>query len=179
MSVPDSAPKVLRVIGTAQVRSDGEDKVRGRAVFGDDFHLKNMLHGGVLRSPHAHARIVSIDTSKAAANHLVRELAIEMAPLVRVNAVAPATVVKGSTMFPRDRVIASLTKYEIPFGDDDSTDDLREKLAAFYARRSLTQTPIEPEDQAEAIFLLLSPRLSKTTGHVIPVDGGLQDGFLR
>ena len=116
---------------------------------------------------------------EAAANHLVRELAIEMAPLVRVNAVAPATVVKGSTMFPRDRVIASLTKYEIPFSEDDPTDELRDKLAAFYARRSLTQTPIEPEDQAEAIFLLLSARLSKTTGHVIPVDGGLQDGFLR
>jgi len=56
---------------------------------------------------------------------------------------------------------------------------LREKLATFYARRSLTQTPIEPDDQAEAVFLLLSSRLSKTTGHVIPVDGGLQDGFLR
>jgi len=122
---------------------------------------------------------LAYDTSKAAANHLVRELAVEMAPLVRVNAVAPATVVKGSTMFPRDRVIASLSKYEIPFSEDESTDELREKLAAFYAKRSLTQTPIEPEDQAEAIFLLVSPRLSKTTGHVIPVDGGLQDGFLR
>jgi len=122
---------------------------------------------------------LAYDTSKAAANHLMRELAIEMAPLVRVNAVAPATVVKGSTMFPRDRVIASLTKYEIAFSDDESTEDLRNKLAAFYAQRSLTQTPIEPEDQAEAIFLLVSRRLSKTTGHVIPVDGGLQDGFLR
>jgi len=122
---------------------------------------------------------LAYDTSKAAANHLVRELAIEMAPLVRVNAVAPATVVKGSTMFPRDRVIASLSKYEIPFADGESTEALRSKLAAFYAKRSLTQTPIEPEDQAEAIFLLLSQRLSKTTGHVIPVDGGLQDGFLR
>src|SRR5215831_7197139 len=61
---------------------------------------------------------LAYDTSKAAANHLVRELAVEMAPLVRVNAVAPATVVKGSTMFPRDRVIASLTKYEIDFSED-------------------------------------------------------------
>jgi len=122
---------------------------------------------------------LAYDASKAAANHLVRELAIEMAPLVRVNAVAPATVVKGSTMFPRERVIASLTKYEIPFSEDESADELRDKLAAFYARRSLTQTPIEPEDLAEAIFLFVSPRLSKTTGHIIPVDGGLQDGFLR
>jgi rhamnulose-1-phosphate aldolase/alcohol dehydrogenase len=122
---------------------------------------------------------LAYDTSKAAANHLARELAIELAPLVRVNAVAPATVVKGSTMFPRDRVIASLSKYEIAFSDAETTEDLRDKLAAFYAKRSLTQTAIEPEDQAEAIFLLVSKRLSKTTGHVIPVDGGLQDGFLR
>ena len=122
---------------------------------------------------------LAYDASKAAANHLTRELAVEMAPLVRVNAVAPATVVKGSTMFPRDRVIASLTKYKIPFDEGEATEDLRDKLAAFYASRSLTQAAIEPEDQAEAIFLLLSRRLSKTTGHVLPVDGGLQDGFLR
>jgi NAD(P)-dependent dehydrogenase (short-subunit alcohol dehydrogenase family) len=122
---------------------------------------------------------LAYDTSKAAANHLVRELAVEMAPLVRVNAVAPATVVKGSTMFPRDRVIASLAKYGIPHSESDSTDALRDTLAAFYAKRSLTQRAIEPEDQAEAILLLVTERLSRTTGHVIPVDGGLQDGFLR
>jgi rhamnulose-1-phosphate aldolase/alcohol dehydrogenase len=122
---------------------------------------------------------LAYDASKAAANHLVRELAIELAPLVRVNAVAPATVVKGSTMFPRDRVIASLTKYGIAFDETGTTEDLRDKLAGFYAARSLTRLAIEPEDQAEAIFLLVSRRLSKTTGHVIPVDGGLQDGFLR
>ena len=122
---------------------------------------------------------LAYDASKAAANHLVRELAIELAPLVRVNAVAPATVVKGSTMFPRDRVIASLTKYGIVFSEEESTEDLRDKLAGFYAKRSLTQTLIEPEDQAEAIFLLVSERMSKTTGHIIPVDGGLREGFLR
>jgi len=119
------------------------------------------------------------DASKAAANHLVRELAIEMAPLVRVNAVAPATVVKGSSMFPRERVIASLSKYGLSFSEEESSDALRDKLAAFYAKRSLTLQAIGPEDQAEAIFLLVSRRLSKTTGHVIPVDGGLADGFLR
>ena len=142
------------------------------------------LRGNIVLTTSANAVVakkgsLAYDTSKAAANHLVRELAVEMAPLVRVNAIAPATVVKGSSMFPRDRVIASLTKYEIPFSENESTDELREKLATFYARRSLTQTPIEPDDQAEAVFLLLSSRLSKTTGHVIPVDGGLQDGFLR
>jgi len=161
--------------------------VTGAYIVADEAHKvfkQQGLRANVVLTTSANAVVakkgsVAYDTSKAAANHLVRELAIEMAPLVRVNAVAPATVVKGSTMFPRDRVIASLAKYEIPFSETEATDELREKLAAFYAKRSLTQTPIEPDDQAEAIFLLLSSRLSKTTGHVIPVDGGLQDGFLR
>lgn len=122
---------------------------------------------------------LAYDTSKAAANHLVRELAMELSPLVRVNAVAPATVVKGSAMFPRDRVMASLSKYDIPYEESASTEELRDQLAQFYAERTLTKQPITPEDQAEAIFLLLSERLAKTTGQIIPVDGGLQEAFLR
>lgn len=122
---------------------------------------------------------LAYDASKAAANHLTRELAIELAPLVRVNAVAPATVVSGSTMFPRERVISSLVKYGIGFDEGESTEALRGKLAGFYASRTLTRSPIVPEDQAEAIFLLVSYRLAKTTGHILPVDGGLADGFLR
>jgi rhamnulose-1-phosphate aldolase/alcohol dehydrogenase len=122
---------------------------------------------------------VAYDVSKAAANHLVRELAIELAPLVRVNAVAPATVVQGSAMFPRDRVIASLSKYKIEFEDDEPTEQLTEKLSEFYADRTLTRKPITPADQAEAVFLLLGKRLSKTTGQIIPVDGGLHEAFLR
>ena len=161
--------------------------VTGAYIVGDEAHRifrRQGLPASLVLTTSANAVVakkgsVAYDTSKAAANHLVRELAVEMAPLVRVNGVAPATVVKGSTMFPRDRVIASLTKYEIPFQEGESTEELREKLAGFYARRSLTQSPIEPDDQAEAIFLLVSKRLSKTTGHVVPVDGGLQDGFLR
>ena len=122
---------------------------------------------------------VAYDTSKAAANHLVRELAIELAPLIRVNGVAPATVVQGSAMFPRDRVIASLAKYAIPYSEDEDSETLTNKLAQFYANRTLTRDAITPADQSEAIFLLLSNRLSKTTGQVITVDGGLHEAFLR
>lgn len=121
---------------------------------------------------------LAYDTSKAAANHLVRELAIELAPLARVNGLAPATVVEGSSMFPRERVIVSLTKYGVPFSDDESTEDLRAKLSRFYADRTLLKRPITPADQAEAIFLLLTDGLSKTTGQIITVDGGLPEAFL-
>jgi NAD(P)-dependent dehydrogenase (short-subunit alcohol dehydrogenase family) len=106
-------------------------------------------------------------------------MAIELAPLVRVNAVAPATVVQGSAMFPRDRVIGSLAKYNIPYTETEETPSLVTKLAQFYADRTLTKTPITPADQAEAYFLLVSERLSKTTGQVIAVDGGLHEAFLR
>ena len=122
---------------------------------------------------------LAYDTSKAAANHLVRELAVELAPLVRVNGVAPATVVQGSGMFPRDRVIASLAKYNIEYTEDEPTEALTEKLAQFYANRTLLKRPITPADQAEAVFLLLTDRLRQTTGQVITVDGGLHEAFLR
>lgn len=55
----------LRTVGTRPIRHDGVDKVTGRADFGADVHWHGMLQGRVLRSPHAHARILSIDTSKA------------------------------------------------------------------------------------------------------------------
>ncbi len=122
---------------------------------------------------------VAYDTSKAAANHLVRELAVELAPLVRVNGVAPATVVEGSAMFPRERVISSLAKYKIPYSDDEPTAQLTSKLSRFYADRTLLKRPITPADQAEAMFLLLSNRLRQTTGQIITVDGGLHEAFLR
>jgi NAD(P)-dependent dehydrogenase (short-subunit alcohol dehydrogenase family) len=119
------------------------------------------------------------DTSKSAVNHLVRELAIGLAPHVRVNGIAPATVVAGSTMFPRDRVIQSLEKYDVAFREGESTEELRSKLAEFYAQRTLTRKPILPQDCANAVVWLLSDESAKTTGHVIPVDGGLPEAFLR
>jgi rhamnulose-1-phosphate aldolase/alcohol dehydrogenase len=122
---------------------------------------------------------VAYDCSKAAANHLIRELAVELAPLVRVNGVAPATVVQGSAMFPRERVVGSLAKYGIAYSADEPTAVLVEKLARFYAERSLTKVPVTPADQAEAVFLLVGDRLAKTTGQILAVDGGLHEAFLR
>ena len=55
----------FNVVGTRPIRHDGADKVTGRARYSADLHLPGMLYGKVLRSPHAHARIRSIDTSKA------------------------------------------------------------------------------------------------------------------
>jgi rhamnose utilization protein RhaD (predicted bifunctional aldolase and dehydrogenase)/NAD(P)-dependent dehydrogenase (short-subunit alcohol dehydrogenase family) len=119
------------------------------------------------------------DTSKTALNHLIRELSMKLGPQVRVNGIAPATVVAGSTMFPRDRVIQSLEKYQIAFAESESTEDLRSKLADFYAQRTLTKRPILPQDCAAAIVWLAGDQSAKTTGHIIPVDGGLSEAFLR
>jgi len=119
------------------------------------------------------------DTSKTALNHLIRELSIKLGPHVRVNGIAPATVVAGSTMFPRDRVIHALKKYKISFSESESTEELRAKLADFYAQRTLTKQPILPQDCAAAIVWLAGDQSAKTTGHVIPVDGGLSEAFLR
>jgi rhamnose utilization protein RhaD (predicted bifunctional aldolase and dehydrogenase)/NAD(P)-dependent dehydrogenase (short-subunit alcohol dehydrogenase family) len=119
------------------------------------------------------------DVSKSAINHLIRELAVGLGPLVRVNGIAPATVIAGSSMFPRDRVIVALRKYSIHFDESESTEDLRGKLAEFYARRTITRRPILPIDNANAICWLAGEQSAKTTGHVIPVDGGLPEAFLR
>ncbi|MBI2510405.1 MAG: bifunctional rhamnulose-1-phosphate aldolase/short-chain dehydrogenase [Opitutae bacterium] len=156
------------VVGDEAAKTWKEQGLRGNLVFTTSANAVVAKKGSV-----------AYDTSKAAANHLVRELAIELAPLVRVNGVAPATVVQGSAMFPRDRVIGSLAKYNIPYTDHEATESLVKKLAQFYADRTLTKAPITPADQAEAYFLLVSQRLSKTTGQVITVDGGLHEAFLR
>lgn len=122
---------------------------------------------------------LAYDTSKAAANHLVRELAVTFAPLVRVNGVAPATVLEGSSMFPRERVVASLAKYKLPHDDSASDEELRDALSAFYAKRTLTGRPVTLASQVQAITAFLTDDFSKTTGQIVNVDGGLAAAFLR
>jgi CO/xanthine dehydrogenase Mo-binding subunit len=62
------ASKEFKIVGKRPVRPDGADKVTGRAKYGADVHMAGLLHGKILRSPHAHARIVSIDVSRAEAH---------------------------------------------------------------------------------------------------------------
>ena len=68
--------KKYKVVGTRPVRHDGTDKVTGRAKYGADYQTSGLLHGKILRSPHAHANIRSIDTSKASAYPGVRAILI-------------------------------------------------------------------------------------------------------
>ncbi len=142
------------------------------------------LDAGIVLTSSANAVVAkrgseAYDVSKAAVSHLIRELAVSLAPLVRVNGISPATVIRGSTMFPRERVMASLTKYNIKFDDAAGDDELRNLLAEFYAKRTLTHQPIDPSDCARAILFLAGPESRCTTGHIIPVDGGLTEAFLR
>ncbi|QDU76638.1 4-hydroxybenzoyl-CoA reductase subunit alpha [Bremerella volcania] len=59
--------KQYKVLGTRPIRHDGTDKVTGRAIYTNDVHFPDMVHGKILRSPHAHAKIKSVDTSAAQA----------------------------------------------------------------------------------------------------------------
>ncbi|MGB0507133.1 MAG: xanthine dehydrogenase family protein molybdopterin-binding subunit [Pikeienuella sp.] len=67
MAFDDLKKDGFKQVGTRPLRPDGVDKVTGRAQFGADKAAPGMLHGAILRSPHAHAKIISIDTSKAEA----------------------------------------------------------------------------------------------------------------
>ena len=99
--------KEYKVVGTRPVRHDGADKVTGRAVYGADLQLAGVLHGAIVRSPHAHARIKSIDTSKAEALPGVK------AVVVSADLPAPggqvADIGDGDTplKYIRDNVLAS------------------------------------------------------------------------
>ena len=64
-----------KVLGTRPIRHDGVDKVTGRAIYGADVRMSGLIYGKVLRSPHAHARILSINTEEAEALDGVRAIA--------------------------------------------------------------------------------------------------------
>ena len=99
-------PRVYKTVGTRPVRHDGVEKVTGQAQYGADISLPGMLYGKVLRSPHAHARVLSIDTSRAEAHPDVRAVATA-ADLVSIDGLPADSAEARSLKLVRDNVLAS------------------------------------------------------------------------
>ncbi|HXA29481.1 MAG TPA: bifunctional rhamnulose-1-phosphate aldolase/short-chain dehydrogenase [Candidatus Angelobacter sp.] len=113
---------------------------------------------------------VGYSSAKAAQLHQMRLLAAELAQHgIRVNAINPDAVVRGSKIFSGGWGEERAARYGV---DPD-------KLGEYYARRSLLGREILPEDIAAAAMVLVGGDLARTTGAVIPVDGGVPAAFLR
>ena len=102
-----TATREYKVVGTRPIRHDGVDKVTGRAVYGADLNLPGMLYGKVLRSPHAHARILSIDTSRATAHPDARAVvtSLDFAPSDPVGPIAVLGQMPADNVLARDKVL--------------------------------------------------------------------------
>jgi len=108
--------------------------------------------------------------SKAAQAQLSRILAIEGAEnRIRVNMVNPDGVFQESGLWSREIREERARAHGIPIG----------QLEDFYARRNLLKSKIYPSDVAEAVLFFASDRSSKTTGAILPVDGGVREAFPR
>ena len=108
--------------------------------------------------------------SKAAEVQLARVLAVENGEFnIRVNIINPDAVFKGSNLWSAEIRAGRAAAHGI------REDDLED----FYRQRNLLQLPVTGEDVAEAALLLAGDRFAKTTGAMIPVDGGLKDAFPR
>ncbi len=114
--------------------------------------------------------ISAYGAAKAAELHLARCLAEELGPDgIRVNVVNPDAVLSGSRIWSSDWKKARASNYGIPEQD----------LPAFYRKRTILGVNIEPDDVAMALLFLASRRASKTTGAMLPVDGGVGPAFPR
>ena len=101
------ATKTYDVVGTRPIRHDGADKVTGRALYGADFDTAGLLHGKILRSPHAHARIRSVDTSAAEALPGVAAVVVSADFASDADAVVDLGEGATSLKWLRDNVLAS------------------------------------------------------------------------
>jgi rhamnulose-1-phosphate aldolase/alcohol dehydrogenase len=113
---------------------------------------------------------VAYSAAKADQAHQVRLLAAELgAHAIRVNGVNPDGVVKGSGIFSGEWLEQRAAAYGVA----------PEELGEHYARRTLLGTEVLPTHVASAVYALVGGELSRTTGLLIPVDGGLPAAFVR
>src|SRR5437879_12107589 len=112
--VPTKATaRPFKWVGTRPVRPDGVPKVTGRALYGADFVMPGMLTGRILRSPHAHARIRSIDVSKAAALPGVKAIVTSAdLPEQKFEYVGPERVAQNVWQLTRNIMAREKTVYE-------------------------------------------------------------------
>ena len=164
--------KSYKVVGTRPVRHDGYDKVTGRALYGADMHLPGLLHARVLRSPHAHARLLSIDASRAEAHPEVRAVVTgsdlpepgDKAPRVSTNVLAREKVLyKG-------HAIAAVAATNVHAAEEALSliDVQYEVLPAVRNVR---------EAMAEGAPLVHEDLGSNVTGHTQYVLGDVEEGF--
>ena len=97
----------FNVVGSRPIRHDALDKVTGRAKYGADINMPGMLHGKILRSPHAHARILSIDTSKAEALPGVKAVLTSKDFPVIANRVLDFTETQGNVRLLAENILAT------------------------------------------------------------------------
>lgn len=113
---------------------------------------------------------LAYSTAKAAQLHMSRLLAAELGPdHIRVNTVNPDAVIHGSRIWQGAWAEGRARAYGIEVQD----------LPAYYAKRTLLNETIEPEDIADAVFAFLSGLLNKSTGNILNVDGGIPAAFVR
>jgi rhamnulose-1-phosphate aldolase/alcohol dehydrogenase len=115
-------------------------------------------------------RNIAYASAKADQAHQVRLLAAELGPdQIRVNGVNPDGVVRGSGIFTGEWLEERARAYGVE----------PDELGEFYAKRTLLGREVLPEHVADAVYTLVAGDLARTTGLIVPVDGGLPEAFVR
>lgn len=154
----------ILVKGQFQVSRASVDVMRKQGMGGDIVNIvsKNALVSG--------PNNVAYGTAKAAQLHMSRLMAAELGPdHIRVNVVNPDAVIQGSNIWSGGWAAGRAKAYGISI----------EELPAYYAKRTLLNETILPEDIAQAVFCFVSGMLEKSTGNVLNVDGGVAAAFVR
>lgn len=194
MKVPGKNKDGLRIVGTTPIRADGLDKVTGHAMFADDISLPGMLHGKVLRSPHAHARIRSIDASRAASLPGVHAI-ISAADLPECLSSAgssgtnePADMsdladscIAGTRVLYDGHAVAAVAAdnrhiaeqalglIEVDYEVLDAVLDIRSAMAG--------EAPVIHEDLKDGFFFAATKKVSPNAGRLEYSDGDINKGF--